>query len=101
MAYLIDLETHTDVRENLTVIENVLPFSIKRFFYIYGVDKSKEDGIGIIKQFRRLYAFRVNVKYLVMMLITFRFSIWINLQNAFFLNRKTGIRCMIFSTMQY
>ena len=44
MAYLIDLETHTDVRGNLTVIENVLPFSIQRVFYIYGVDKSERGG---------------------------------------------------------
>jgi dTDP-4-dehydrorhamnose 3,5-epimerase-like enzyme len=44
MAYLIDLKTHTDARGNLTVIENVLPFSIERVFYIYGVDKSVRGG---------------------------------------------------------
>jgi dTDP-4-dehydrorhamnose 3,5-epimerase-like enzyme len=44
MAYLIDLETHTDSRGNLTVIENVLPFTIERVFYIYGVDKSVRGG---------------------------------------------------------
>ena len=44
MAYLIDLETHTDMRCNLTVIENVLPFNIERVFYIYGVDKSERGG---------------------------------------------------------
>lgn len=44
MAYLIDLETHTDLRGNLTVIENVLPFKIERVFYIYGVDKSERGG---------------------------------------------------------
>jgi dTDP-4-dehydrorhamnose 3,5-epimerase-like enzyme len=44
MAYLIDLETHTDERGNLTVIENVLPFGIERVFYIYGVDKSERGG---------------------------------------------------------
>jgi hypothetical protein len=44
MAYLIDLETHTDTRGNLTVIENVLPFCIERVFYIYGVDKSERGG---------------------------------------------------------
>jgi hypothetical protein len=44
MAYLIDLETHTDSRGNLTVIEDVLPFGIKRVFYIYGVDKSERGG---------------------------------------------------------
>lgn len=44
MAYIIDLETHTDVRGNLTVIEKVLPFDIKRVFYIYGVDNSVRGG---------------------------------------------------------
>jgi hypothetical protein len=44
MAYLIDLETHTDERGNLTVIENILPFIIERVFYIYGVDKSERGG---------------------------------------------------------
>lgn len=44
MAYLLDLETHTDKRGNLVVIENVLPFSIARVFYIYGVDKSERGG---------------------------------------------------------
>jgi len=44
MAFLIDLETHTDTRGNLTVIESVLPFEIQRVFYIYGVDKSERGG---------------------------------------------------------
>jgi dTDP-4-dehydrorhamnose 3,5-epimerase-like enzyme len=44
MAYLIDLNTHTDRRGNLTVIENVLPFDIRRIFYIYGVDGSVRGG---------------------------------------------------------
>ena len=44
MAYLIDLETHTDSRGNLTVIEDVLPFTIQRVFYIYGVDSSVRGG---------------------------------------------------------
>ena len=44
MAQLIDLKTHTDKRGNLTVIENVLPFQIKRVFYIYGVDDSVRGG---------------------------------------------------------
>jgi dTDP-4-dehydrorhamnose 3,5-epimerase-like enzyme len=41
MSYIIDLKTFTDNRGNLTVIENVLPFQIKRIFYIYGVDDSE------------------------------------------------------------
>ena len=44
MAYLKNLETHTDARGNLTVIENVFPFTIERVFYIYGVDKSVRGG---------------------------------------------------------
>jgi len=44
MAYIINLETHTDKRGNLIVIENVLPFNIKRVFYIYGVDNSVRGG---------------------------------------------------------
>lgn len=41
MSKLINLQTYTDSRGNLTVIEKVLPFDIKRVFYIYGVDNSK------------------------------------------------------------
>lgn len=44
MAYIIDLKTFTDNRGNLTVIEKVLPFRIKRIFYIYGVDNSVRGG---------------------------------------------------------
>lgn len=44
MAELIDLKTFTDSRGNLTVIERVIPFDIKRIFYIYGVDNSVRGG---------------------------------------------------------
>ncbi len=44
MASLIDLKTFTDKRGNLTVIERVIPFDIKRIFYIYGVDSSQRGG---------------------------------------------------------
>ncbi len=44
MAHIIDLQTHTDKRGNLTVIEKILPFDIKRIFYIYGVDNSERGG---------------------------------------------------------
>lgn len=44
MAQIIDLQTFTDKRGNLTVIEKVIPFDIKRLFYIYGVDDSKRGG---------------------------------------------------------
>lgn len=44
MAKLISLKTFTDQRGNLTVIEKVLPFDIKRIFYIYGTDQSTRGG---------------------------------------------------------
>ena len=44
MAQLMDLKTFTDKRGNLTVIEKIIPFEIKRIFYIYGVDESKRGG---------------------------------------------------------
>jgi hypothetical protein len=44
MAELIDLVTFTDKRGNLTVIEKVIPFEIRRIFYIYGVDNSIRGG---------------------------------------------------------
>jgi dTDP-4-dehydrorhamnose 3,5-epimerase-like enzyme len=40
LAQLINLKTYCDQRGNLTVIEKVIPFAIKRIFYIYGVDSS-------------------------------------------------------------
>ena len=44
MAYQLDLKTFTDKRGNLTVIEKVIPFDVKRIFYIYGVDDSVRGG---------------------------------------------------------
>jgi hypothetical protein len=44
MAYLIDLITFSDDRGSLSVVEKVLPFSIKRIFYIYDVKDSKRGG---------------------------------------------------------
>jgi dTDP-4-dehydrorhamnose 3,5-epimerase-like enzyme len=44
MAYFFDLKTFTDKRGNLTVLDKVLPFQIKRVFYIYGVDGSERGG---------------------------------------------------------
>lgn len=34
MAHLIELPTHTDPRGSLTVLEKILPFEIKRVFWI-------------------------------------------------------------------
>jgi dTDP-4-dehydrorhamnose 3,5-epimerase-like enzyme len=44
MAEILDLKTFTDKRGNLTVVEKVIPFDIKRIFYIYGVDDSIRGG---------------------------------------------------------
>lgn len=41
MAYIIDLPTFKDDRGNLTVVEKLLPFEIKRLYYIYGVAKKR------------------------------------------------------------
>ncbi len=44
MARIIDLKTFSDNRGNLTIIEKILPFEIKRIFFIYGVDSSERGG---------------------------------------------------------
>lgn len=43
MAYFINLPTFQDTRGSLTVIEKLLPFEIKRLYYIYNV-KSQRGG---------------------------------------------------------
>ena len=43
MAYFIDLPTFSDNRGSLTVIEKIIPFGIKRCYYIYNVS-SKRGG---------------------------------------------------------
>ena len=37
MAQIINLNTFSDYRGNLTVIEKILPFDIKRVYYIYNI----------------------------------------------------------------
>ncbi len=37
MAHIINLKSFGDPRGNLTVIEKIVPFDIKRVYYIYGV----------------------------------------------------------------
>lgn len=44
MAFQIDLKTFTDSRGNLTVIEKIVPFDVKRIFYIYGVNDAVRGG---------------------------------------------------------
>jgi dTDP-4-dehydrorhamnose 3,5-epimerase-like enzyme len=43
MAYIINLPTFDDKRGTLTVVQQELPFEIKRFYYIYDVT-SKRGG---------------------------------------------------------
>ena len=43
MAYIIELPTFEDERGNLTVVQKLLPFDIKRFYYIYDV-RDKRGG---------------------------------------------------------
>ena len=44
MPLVIDLNTFSDNRGSLTVIEKKLPFNVKRVFYIYNVDDSIRGG---------------------------------------------------------
>jgi len=41
MAHIIELPTFEDERGNLTVVEKILPFDIKRFYYIYDVSNKR------------------------------------------------------------
>ena len=44
MPYIIDLQSFTDERGTLTVIEKVLPFEIKRLYYITGLNELTRGG---------------------------------------------------------
>ncbi|MDC0304894.1 FdtA/QdtA family cupin domain-containing protein [bacterium] len=44
MANILKLQTHKDERGKLTVIEKLLPFEIKRVYYIYETDDSTRGG---------------------------------------------------------
>ncbi|MBE9585141.1 FdtA/QdtA family cupin domain-containing protein [Mucilaginibacter sp. JRF] len=44
MAHLLHVDTFTDDRGSLSVLDEVIPFPIKRLFYIYGVDNSSRGG---------------------------------------------------------
>ena len=41
MARIIDLPTFTDERGSLTILEKVLPFIVKRLYYIYGATEKR------------------------------------------------------------
>ena len=49
MSKLFQLCTHVDNRGSLTVIEKILPFDIKRVYFIYGVDNSSRGQHRHIK----------------------------------------------------
>lgn len=44
MAHVLDLPHHVDDRGQLTVIDRVLPFPIKRVYYVYGCSKGQRGG---------------------------------------------------------
>ncbi len=44
MAHLLTVTTFSDARGNLTVLDQIVNFEIKRLFYIYGVDDSERGG---------------------------------------------------------
>ena len=44
MPKLVEVPTFKDERGDLSVIENILPFSIKRVFYIYNASSKKRGG---------------------------------------------------------
>lgn len=41
MAHIINLPTFKDKRGNLTVIERLLPFDVKRIYYIYNASEKR------------------------------------------------------------
>lgn len=41
MAYFIELPTFEDPRGTLTVVDGVVPYDIKRVYYIYGVTEKR------------------------------------------------------------
>lgn len=43
MAKLVDIPTFSDARGNLSVIDDIIPFEIKRVYYIYGA-KGQRGG---------------------------------------------------------
>jgi dTDP-4-dehydrorhamnose 3,5-epimerase-like enzyme len=44
LAYIIELPTYCDERGSLTVLEKVLPFPMKRLYWIYGLNENKTRG---------------------------------------------------------
>jgi hypothetical protein len=44
MAHILTIQTFNDSRGILTVLDQIVPFQIKRLFYIYDVDDSERGG---------------------------------------------------------
>ena len=59
MPKLIHLPTFSDNRGQLTVIEKILPFDIKRVYYIYQTGGKKRATIATKKLHRHLLLFWV------------------------------------------
>ncbi len=55
MAHMINLPSFNDDRGSLTVLEKVLPYDIKRVYYVYNV-KEKRGGHRHIKTIQALIA---------------------------------------------
>ncbi len=64
MAYILELPTFGDERGNLIVVEELLPFDIKRFYYIYDVT-SKRGGHRHIKTIQALISLGGNCEVYV------------------------------------
>ena len=101
MARQIDLTTHTDNRGNLTVIEKVIPFDIKRIFYIYGWMTPHAEDIGIILRSKQQYVFRALARFIAIIIASRMSMCWISRINAWYSNREIGIRCMTLLRMRY
>lgn len=58
MAYILDLKTFNDPRGSLSVFEDYeIPFTIKRIFFIYNLDKSDRAKHRHKKTFQALICF--------------------------------------------
>lgn len=55
MAHLFKLPTRTDARGSLTILEQELPFPIRRVYWIYGADGSTRGGHRHIETVQALF----------------------------------------------
>lgn len=52
MAYILPIQTISESRGVLTVLDKIVPFDIKRLFYIYNVDDSDRGGHRHVKTYQ-------------------------------------------------